>query len=204
MARPVQSALSTLVLALAVVAAVVVAAWPSSSVHAGSCWAPPVVAPVIDPFREPACPWCPGNRGLEYGTGAGIVVRSVTAGRVKFSGLVAEVGYVVVGLADGRRVTYGGVSGSGLSEGDPVVSGARLGITHRNLHLGLRDGDTYLDPAPHLGRLVHRARLVPLDGAEPRPAGAPRLRCAGGGRGAHPAGSAERSGTLLRRLHPSG
>ena len=35
---------------------------------AAECWRPPVPAPVVDPFREPACRWCRGNRGIDYGT----------------------------------------------------------------------------------------------------------------------------------------
>ena len=32
---------------------------------------PPVVAPIVDPFRPPPQPWLPGNRGLEYGPTTG-------------------------------------------------------------------------------------------------------------------------------------
>ena len=45
---------------------------PSPRRRAPSCLlAPPVAAPVVDPFREPPCAWCPGNRGIEYGPPAG-------------------------------------------------------------------------------------------------------------------------------------
>ena len=52
------------------------------------CWWPPVSAPVIDPYREPACRWCPGNRGLEYGTRAGMPAATERTGipaRVPYS-----------------------------------------------------------------------------------------------------------------------
>ncbi|TVR26810.1 MAG: M23 family metallopeptidase [Ilumatobacter sp.] len=167
-----------LVAALALIVVLVVPGSPvGGPAAAAGCWHPPVVAPVVDPFREPACPWCPGNRGLEYGTGAGMVVRAVAAGRVSFSGDVAGTGYVVVRHADGLRATYGGIVGIRLVEGDPVAARARVGVTDRNLHFGLRDGDVYLDPAPYLGRLVYRARLVPLDSTVARAAPPPRLRC---------------------------
>lgn len=179
MARSVPFLLSrAALLGTVVLVAVVLGAVAAGAVPARACWAPPVQAPVVDPFREPACPWCPGNRGIEYGTGPGVVVRSVATGSVTFSGRVAGVRYLVVGLGDGRRLTYGGLATSPFVEGDLVVAGVRVGVTDRNLHVGLRHGDTYVDPAPHLGRLVYRARLVPLDDAERRDPGPPRIRCA--------------------------
>jgi murein DD-endopeptidase MepM/ murein hydrolase activator NlpD len=145
---------------------------------AGACWLPPVEAPVVDPFRLPPCSWCAGNRGLEYGTPPGTVVHAVASGEVTFSGTVAGERYVVVRHADGRRATYGGLASASLRVGDAVTARAVVGITAAHLHFGLRDGDTYVDPAPMLGRLVGRTRLVPDDGTAPRAAPPPRLRCA--------------------------
>ena len=143
----------------------------------GDCWLPPVQAPVVDPFRPPPCSWCAGNRGLEYGTRSGTGVRAVAAGVVTFSGTIAGARYVVVRHADGRRATYGGLAGSSLGVGDAVAARAVIGVTAGNLHFGLRDGDTYVDPAPFLGRLVGRPRLVPDDGTAARTARPPRPRC---------------------------
>ncbi len=42
---------------------------------------PPVDAPIADPFRPPAGPYGGGNRGLDYDTTAGDVVRASAAGR---------------------------------------------------------------------------------------------------------------------------
>jgi murein DD-endopeptidase MepM/ murein hydrolase activator NlpD len=144
---------------------------------AGACWLPPVDAPVVDPFRPPPCTWCAGNRGIEYGTPSGADVRAVAAGEVTFSATVAGERYVVVRHADGRRTTYGGLASSSLRAGDAVAAGVIVGTTAGHLHFGLRDGDTYIDPAPFLGRLVGRPRLVPDDGTGARPAPPPRLRC---------------------------
>lgn len=143
----------------------------------GVCWLPPVDAPVVDPFRPPPCAWCPGNRGLEYGTPGGTAVRAVAAGQVTFSGTVAGDRYVVVRHADGRRATYGGLATSSLRTGDVVAARAVVGETAAYLHFGLRDGDVYIDPSPLLGRLVGRPRLVPDDGTAARAAPPPRLRC---------------------------
>ena len=151
------------------------------------CWAPPVVAPVIDPYRPPACPWCPGNRGLEYGTGPGVPVRAVASGVVSFSGRVADIGYVVVRHRDGIRATYGGLREPFRAEGSFVPVGAIVGETEHDLHFGLRDGDTdeYVDPTPHIGTLVLQPRLVPLDDSPRRP-GTVRLRCGRRGGGGRP------------------
>jgi murein DD-endopeptidase MepM/ murein hydrolase activator NlpD len=151
----------------------------SVAVAALSCWLPPVDAPVIDPFREPACVWCPGNRGLEYGTAPGVAVRAVSTGTVTFSDQVAGTGYVVVRHADGRRATYGGIERTDRAPGQVVVAGSIVGVTTGTFHFGLRDGERYLDPAQHLGRPVTRARLVPVDGSPGRPAPATRVRCTG-------------------------
>jgi murein DD-endopeptidase MepM/ murein hydrolase activator NlpD len=142
-----------------------------------SCLLPPVVAPVADPFREPACQWCPGNRGIEYAVPAGTPVRAAAAGIVTFSGPVAGTFYVVVQHADGLRATYGQLTGSHLAAGDVVVAGAIVGPSSGGLHFGLRVGDRYVDPALFIGRLVERVRLVPTDGSVPRPAPPPRLEC---------------------------
>lgn len=163
-----------------------VAASVAASFVAGACWLPPVHAPVVDAFRPPACVWCPGNRGIQYDTGPGVPVRAVASGTVTFSGKVAGVGYVVVRHVDGRRATYGGVIGRPHGAGAVVIARAPVGITHRDLHFGLRDGDHYVDPAPHLGRPTYRARLVPLDGFPARPAPPPRPRCGSGRRGRPP------------------
>ena len=144
---------------------------------AASCLLPPVNAPVVDAFREPSCTWCPGNRGLEYAVAADTAVRAAAAGRVTFRGTVAGVLYVVVEHADGLRATYGRLASTELSTGSTVAQGAVVGRASNALYFGLRRGDTYIDPAPLLGRLVHRWRLVPTDGSPGRPPPPPRLRC---------------------------
>lgn len=149
---------------------------PGGAVAAGeTCWSPPVGADVVDPFREPACRWCPGNRGIEYGTSPGDAVRAVATGTVVFSGVVAGTGYLVVRHSDGRRVTYGNLSDRRFAQGDLVAHGVVVGHAAGLFHLGLRDGERYVDPAAYIGRLVGVVRLVPTDGGEPSPAPRPRL-----------------------------
>ncbi|MEO6653774.1 MAG: peptidoglycan DD-metalloendopeptidase family protein [Ilumatobacteraceae bacterium] len=149
---------------------------PAGVATAAPCWHPPVTAPVTDPFRQPACRWCPGNRGIEYGTPAGASVSALATGRVSYAGTIAGVGYLVVRLAEGRRVTYGNITAF-HSMGDLVVRGSAVGVAAGRFHLGLRDGEEYVDPSPYLGRWSSRPRLIPTDGSSANPPGPPRVTC---------------------------
>lgn len=150
----------------------------ASALH---CWRPPVSAPVTDPYREPACRWCPGNRGLEYDTRVGTPVRAVAAGYVTFVGSVAGRRYVVVAHPGGWRTTYGDLAAVGVERGEQIVARSIVGSAGSTLHFGLRDRHGYRDPVPYLGRLTYRSRLVPLDGSAGAPPGPPRLTCTMGG-----------------------
>lgn len=147
------------------------------SVNAAPCWFPPVDGTVIDPFRKPACPWCAGNRGLEFVVGPDTAVRAAASGRVEFVGSVAGVLYVVVRLAGGWRHTYGHLESTSLVQGGVAVAGTHVGRASATFFFGLRiDGD-YTDPAPNIGVLHSRPRLVPTDGTSRRPGAAPLPRC---------------------------
>lgn len=153
---------------------------PAPAAGAADCLRPPVDAPVVDPFREPACQWCPGNRGLEYAVAPGIPVSAAAAGTVSFAGSVAGVRYVVVDHGDGLRTTYGRLGEIAVGPGDVITVSAVVGRAGDGLYFGLREGERYLDPAPRLARRVRRPRLVPLDGTPPRPAPAATWTCPGG------------------------
>jgi murein DD-endopeptidase MepM/ murein hydrolase activator NlpD len=142
-----------------------------------SCYQPPVTAPIVDPFRAPACSYCPGNRGLEYQPVAGAVVIAAAGGTVTFSGVVAGVRYVVVDQVDGRTATYGRLAAALVTGGVAVLPGEPMGRTTTRFYFGLRQGDRYIDPAPFFGVVRYRPRLIPVDGSAPRP---PRavVRCA--------------------------
>jgi murein DD-endopeptidase MepM/ murein hydrolase activator NlpD len=149
------------VILLALVLSVAAAGSTGSSVT----YVPPVDAPIIDHFRPPACTWCPGNRGIDYATPPGTLVRASAGGVVTFSGSVAGDRFVVVAHADGLRTTYGYLASAVVVAGDRVVPRQLLGTAGGPLHFGVRRGDVYLDPELLFTteRLV--ARLVPLDGA---------------------------------------
>ena len=147
------------------------------SARAGVCWHPPTAAAVADPFRRPACTWCPGNRGIEYGTRPGDPVRAVAAGEVTFAGEVAGTHYVVIRHADDLRVTYGNVGGTALAVGDMVIAGMLIGFAVGSLHFGVRRGEDYVDPTPMLGEEVGVARLLPTDGTAGTPSPPAVVRC---------------------------
>lgn len=133
-----------------------------------SCLLAPVQAPVADPFREPACTWCPGNRGIEYDTTPGQRVVAAAPGAVTFAGLVAGVRYVVVRHADGMLATYGRLATSSVASGALVSSGDDIGTASERLHFGLRRDGRYVDPAPYLATPWRRPALLPLDGSPGR------------------------------------
>jgi len=134
------------------------------------CYLPPVSAPITEPFVGPACDYCPGHRGIEYGTAASTPVRAAAAGRVTFAGVVVGVRYVVVLDADGVAATYGDLAGSNLRGGDQVAVGQIVGTSTDRLYFGLRRDETYLDPTDYLAVVRHRPRLVPSSGLPGRPA----------------------------------
>ena len=155
----------------------IAAVWAVGGVEAAPCWRPPVAGVVVDPFRAPACTWCAGNRGIEYRVESRSAVSAAASGTVAFVGEVAGIRYVVVELPNGWRHTYGRLASAAVEVGDVVVGGTEIARTTTEFLFGLRIGDEYADPAPHIGRVVGRARLIPIDGSAARPAPPARLRC---------------------------
>ncbi len=158
--KPTLTLILSLTLALAMLA--------PSSTSAAPCWRPPVTGQVIDRFRAPACPYCSGNRGIEFRTEGAAPVRSVEAGLVTFSGRVAGTMYVVLEHSNGWKATYGRLGDVVVERGQRVARGGRLGVASGDFYFGVRIGGEYRDPAPFLGRRAGRPRLVPLDGTPRR------------------------------------
>lgn len=144
------------------------------------CLFPPVDGVIVDHFREPACAFCAGNRGLEYRIDSRQPVHAAAAGEVTFAGSVAGVRYAVIRHADGSRTTSGKLDSITVRAGQRVSVGETIGWVSTELYFGLRVGEDYVDPEPLLGMLTRAPRLVPIDGTPPRPPPPPRLTCAGG------------------------
>jgi murein DD-endopeptidase MepM/ murein hydrolase activator NlpD len=130
-------------------------------------YAPPVDAPVADPFRAPEHPYGPGNRGLEYDTRGGEVVRAAAAGEVTFAGLVAGGRYVTVLHADRLRTTYGRLEAMEVDVGAPVDAGEAVGRAGPAFIWTARLGDAYLDPAVLLDASGARRAWLVADAAAP-------------------------------------
>lgn len=121
---------------------------------------PPTAGAVTDPFRAPASPYGPGNRGVEYATAPGSPVTAIGAGRVGFAGPVAGRLVVVVDHGAGLRSSYLPLTEIVVEVGQSVPAGARLGTAGPSVHLGVRLGDRYIDPASLFARRVAPPILV--------------------------------------------
>ena len=111
----------------------------------------PVSGTIIDPFRPPLHSYGPGNRGLEIATKPGSFYRAAAEGIVSFAGPVGGRLHVTVTHRDGLRVSFSGVAGIRVKRGARVHQGAVLGTTGDRLHVGVRRGEVYIDPAGVFG-----------------------------------------------------
>jgi murein DD-endopeptidase MepM/ murein hydrolase activator NlpD len=68
-----------------------------------------------------------------------------------------------VAHADGRRSSLTGLAVVLIEAGDVVHRGQVIGIAAPGLHLGVREGDRYVDPARLFAVAVRHAWLVPLN-----------------------------------------
>lgn len=136
---------------------------------------PPVAAPLVDGFRLPSGPYGSGNRGLEYATEPGTPVGAIGPGRVVFAGPVAGVRAVTVLHPDGLRSSYSPLAEVRVDVGAAVTAGQAVGRSGPRLHLGVRSGAAYLDPAalfatglrPHLVPVHSPAGRIPARGPAP-------------------------------------
>lgn len=142
----------------------------ATSVAPPRIYRPPLDAPVVDPFRLPTSPWLPGNRGLEYAPTSGLSVHAIGPGVVIFAGPVAGSLHVTIRHPDGLRSSYSFVAAIRIRTGDVVAGGDVVAVAADRFHLGVRRGDTYLDPASLWGQPVAggRASLIPTVGRAAR------------------------------------
>lgn len=120
---------------------------------------PPVDGVVVAPFDPPVRRWSRGHRGVDFSVPAGTAVRAAADGRVVFAGSVA--GMLAVTIDHGRfHTTYSALSAVHVAAGDVVARGRWIGVSGTahpggppGIHLGVKSGDAYLDPAAFLGPL---------------------------------------------------
>jgi len=147
---------------MALVATAPSAAAAAATHHERPVFRPPVEAPVADPFRPPEDPYGPGNRGIEYDTERGDVVRAAASGTVVFSGPVAGDLHMTVDHGGGLVSSYSYLQRLSVRAGAAVDQGAVIGVAGERLHFSVRLDGIYIDPAGFIGVRRVRVRLVPL------------------------------------------
>lgn len=156
-----------------IAAMAMVASMPASAVDASRddgrlVFRPPVDAPVTDPFRAPSDRYGPGNRGVEYDTEPGQVVRAAAAGTVSFAGAVAGSLHVTLDHGGGVVSSYSFLLRVSVRVGARVDQGQVVGVAGEMLHFGVRVDSSYVDPGAFIGVRRVRVRLVPLRSPRPR------------------------------------
>lgn len=111
---------------------------------------------VVAGFDPPGQTWGAGHRGIDLAARPGQSVLAVAAGRVSFAGRLAGRGVVVVDHGS-LRTTYEPVDPL-VAVGEQVAAGTVLGRLGSGghcggscLHLGVKEGDRYLDPTLLIG-----------------------------------------------------
>ena len=122
---------------------------------------PPIVAPIIDPFRAPAGPFAPGNRGLEYDTSPGQVVRASAAGTVTFAGQVGGNLFITIRHSGTLRTTIGFVDVVMVATGDVVAAGQQVAVAGHTMHFTARRNSAYFDPELLFQQFEVQVMLVP-------------------------------------------
>lgn len=128
----------------------------------------PGVPEIVTPYAPPAERWNPGHRGVDVAAAAGSDILATAAGIVSFVGPVAGRNVLVIDHG-GVRTTYEPVTAT-VPRGTRVRAGqvvgrldaghdcGRTGVTC--VHIGLRQGDDYLEPVFVIGA-ENRVRLLP-------------------------------------------
>jgi murein DD-endopeptidase MepM/ murein hydrolase activator NlpD len=109
---------------------------------------------VLTTFAPPATRYGRGHLGVDVAAATGSDVSAAGAGQVRFAGMVAGRGVVVIAHPDGLSTEYEPVTVA-VRRGDRVRAGQRIGQVaggHRScapascLHWGARRGEQYLNP----------------------------------------------------------
>jgi len=114
---------------------------------------------VVADFRQPACPYCAGQRGIEYSAPDGSAATAAASGVVTFAGSVGGVRYVVLRTPEGVLVTHGLLREVQARRGEQVRRGETIGQSGERLYIGVRVGGRYVDPR-HCAAGAKRPRAV--------------------------------------------
>jgi hypothetical protein len=148
--------------------------------------APPVPGRVLLAFGVPYDGKV--HHGLDLTAEAGEAVRAPAAGTVTFAGRLPSDGGEALGVTvttpDGLKVTCLPLRDLAVTRGQAVASGASLGAlagegdassASPHVHLSVRQGDSYLDPAKLLPATVSPPASASSPALSPDPAPAPQV-----------------------------
>ena len=150
---------------------------PVSAAEGATVLVPPVDAPVIVRFVEPAHRWAPGHRGIDYAVASGTAIRAAAAGTVTYAGEVGGYLAVTIDHGLGMQTTYTVLRDVTVERGQQVAQGTWIGhtaSTHPNgppgLHFGVKLEGEYVDPTGLLGTVdvSNAIQLAPLVWQAPR------------------------------------
>jgi murein DD-endopeptidase MepM/ murein hydrolase activator NlpD len=134
---------------------------------AAVCLVSPVDGPVIDGY-SPSGRYG-GHWGVDYEANIGDPVYAPASGIVTFAGSVAGMQTITIQPVTGFKVSVSYLSGIGVSAGDDVRRGLRVGWAGvedgvPGVHLSTRIGGRYVDPATQMGcrstEITRALRLV--------------------------------------------
>jgi murein DD-endopeptidase MepM/ murein hydrolase activator NlpD len=108
---------------------------------------PPVPGGIVDNWRPPSSPYGPGNRGVDLRATVGEPVHSVGNGVVTFAGQVGGRLFVVIEIG-GVKITLGFLKSIVVKAGQSVRAGNLVAYANGPVHVGARQGTTYIDPRP--------------------------------------------------------
>ncbi len=133
---------------------------PSGAIEAEPRFAPPVDAPITDPFRAPTHPYGPGNRGIEYATASDQPVAAAGDGIVVFAGQVGGRLFVTIDHGSDLVTTYSWLDRITTSAGTRLRRGGIVGRAGRVFHFGARFRGVYIDPELLFEKPTVEVRLV--------------------------------------------
>jgi murein DD-endopeptidase MepM/ murein hydrolase activator NlpD len=117
---------------------------------------PPVPGGIVDNWRPPSSPYGPGNRGVDLRAGVGEPVLSVGDGTITFAGQVGGRLFVVIDTGSGLRITLGFLQRAVVRTGQTVQAREVVAYANGPVHVGARQGTTYIDPRPLFARKLIR------------------------------------------------
>ena len=165
-----------------VLSVVSLAFWAGGQTAAATEWSPPVSGTSIAlPFGAEY----PGgvHRGIDLPADVGAAIQAPSAGRVAFAGTIPADGggtcnAVTIETADGHKISLLPLESVQVQAGASVCAGdtvGRLAVSgddssaSPHLHLGLRQGDRYTDPAPLLASGGGEPVAPPASDTAPEP-----------------------------------